>query len=345
VPIAFLQSPEAWRSWGLQGARVEVIQTRRSWVFLCGDRVLKLKKPVRERVLDFSTPALREHACREEVRLNDRLAPGVYLGVVALRRSAAGWQVDPEPDRHPTRAPADDWLVLMRRLPADRMLDQLIASGRAGQDEAQALAKRLIAFWRAAPAVPLSTTAYVQRMRDEMAISLALLRQAHRALPGGIGRLRRLTKALRSEEVLLGLRAQAGRIVDGHGDLRPEHVCMPPHRPGSNRDDGVLVIDALEFEPRLRAVDPLDELAYFALECGRLGAPSFGRLVAWRCMRALGDRQAVPVLRLYTALRALLRARLAMAHLDDIPVRDPARWRPLATWYLDAAETALGRPG
>ncbi len=341
MPITFLQSPEAWRVWRLAGAPVETVQTRRSWVFLCGDRVLKLKKPVRERLLDFSTPALREQACREEVRLNERLAPGVCLGVVALHRSPNGWRLDPEPDRRPADVPVDEWLVLMRRLPAEHLLDRRLASRRAGAREARLVATRLSEFWQTAPRVPIDPPARVRHLRAELAISLALLRQPRWAVPGGSGRLRRLLRALRPGLACLGQRARDGRIVDGHGDLRPEHVFVPPPRTTPGGADDVLVIDALEFSPTLRAVDPLDELAYFALECWRLGAPRFGLRVVVRCMRALGERQSIAVLRLYTALRALLRARLALAHLLDRPVRDASRWRPMAAWYLDAAETAL----
>jgi len=375
VPIAFLQSPEAWRALGVQGERVTTVETRRSWVFLCGDRVLKLKKPVRERVLDFSTPERREQACHEEVRLNARLAPGVYLGVVALRLDRAGWHLDPRPGRRESQgAPVDravmrppqsvpvprvavqaaltppvDWLVWMRRLPASRMLDRLIAGGAVGPAEARALADRLSPFWRGAAKVPLDAEGYQRGLRAEIAASLALLRQRRWALPGGTARLRRLARALTARQPLLRQRAETGRIVDGHGDLRPEHVYLPPRdgsgRPDADADANVQIIDALEFNPRLRAVDPLDELAYFALECRRLGAPRFGLRVAVRCMQALGDRQAAAVLRLYTAQRALLRARLALAHLLDTPVRDPGRWHPMATWYLSAAESALGLPG
>ena len=191
VPIAFLQSPEAWRTLGVQGERVTTVETRRSWVFLCGDRVLKLKKPVRERVLDFSTPERREQACREEVRLNARLAPGVYLGVVALRLDRAGWRLDPRPDRRESQgAPVDradmrtpqsapvprvdvqaamtqpvDWLVWMRRLPASRMLDRLIADGAVGPAEARVLADRLSPFWRGAAKVPLDAGGYQREPR------------------------------------------------------------------------------------------------------------------------------------------------------------------------------------
>ena len=99
---------------------VETIETHMSWVFLAGEHVLKMKKPVRYPFLDFSTLAAREFDCREELRLNARLAPGVYLGLMALQERGGGLALVPEAQL-PTAGRTVDWLVLMRRLPARRM--------------------------------------------------------------------------------------------------------------------------------------------------------------------------------------------------------------------------------
>jgi aminoglycoside phosphotransferase family enzyme len=337
VPVSFLQSPDAWRVLGIDGDRVEVVQTRRSWVFLAGDRVLKLKKPVRERLLDFSTPALRAQACREELRVNRRLAPGVYLGLVALHHTATGWRLDPE-----GRNGADDWAVLMRRLPRQRMLDHLLATGAAGPAQAAALARRLAAFWRAAPRAPAHAAGLPARLEQELQLSLELLCDPRWALPDARPVLQRCARALRAGAPRVAQRVAAARIVEGHGDLRPEHVCLPKRpAPRGAWPTRPLVIDALEFDPALRAVDPFDELAYLALECRRLGAPGFGLRVLARCARLLGDHPPHALLRVYTGHRALLRARLAVSHLLEPAVREPARWRPLAAWYLRCAEAAL----
>lgn len=335
--IRFLQSPASWTGLGITCESVQTVETRRSWVLLAGDRVLKLKKPVRERLLDFSTPALRARACREELRVNRRLAPGVYLGLVALRRTATGWRLDPE-----GRDGADDWAVFMRRLPRQRMLDHLLATGRAGPAQATALAQRLAAFWRAAPRAHAHAAGLPERLEAELQLSLELLADPRWALPDAGPVLQGCARALRAGAPLVAQRVAAARIVEGHGDLRPEHVCLPerPAPPGA-WPARPLVIDALEFDPALRAVDPFDELAYLALECRRLGAPSFGLRVLARCARLLGDHPPHALMRVYTGHRALLRARLAVSHLLEPDVREPERWQPLAAWYLRCAEAAL----
>jgi aminoglycoside phosphotransferase family enzyme len=138
--------------------------------------------------------------------------------------------------------------------------------------------------------------------------------------------------AFARHEARLLARAAQGRLVEGHGDLRPEHVCMM-RRP--------LVIDALEFDARLREVDPLDELAGLALECELAGAAWIGPRLIGGCAAVLGDAADPLLVALYTLKRAWLRARLAMAHLLDPHPRTPERWPALAGRHLAHAEEAL----
>lgn len=347
MPLRFLQSPVTWQALGVRCEQVRTVETRRSWVFLAGDRVLKLKKPVREARLDFSTPALRERACREELRVNQRLAPGVYLGLVALRGGPGGWRLEHPPGPGPAR----DWLVLMRRLDATQMLDARIARHATPRPGLEALAQRLCAVWRDAPRPALDATGVIARFDAELRLSLDLLAQPRWAWPDARPVLQRCAAALRAGSALIGRRVEAGVYVEGHGDLRPEHIWLPPGPAGSAGAGPLpglvlpLVIDALEFDPALRLVDPFDELAYLALECRRLGAPRVGLRLIARCARLLDDHPPHRLLRIYTAHRALLRARLALAHLLDEPVREPGRWQPLAAWYLQAADAALQEGG
>ena len=364
--LDFLRSPEAYRALDVHGERVETIETHHAWVFLVGDHALKLKKPVRSRWLDFSTPALREAACRAEWHLNQALAPGVYLGLVQARQDAGGgWvlrrrcDLSPDPGA-PTSdaaepepgATEEDWLVLMRRLPAHRMLDQLVLGGQVGPEGVDRLARVLSQFWAAAPRAELLPNAWCQRARQalqEHALGLDrqtwvqawahsgckdgrwahAAEQAQQALSG-------FASLLQGCEKDLAQRAARRRIVCGHGDLRPEHVHLPP-APGIP-----LVIDRLEFSAALREVDPFDELAFLAMECRRLGAAWVGRRLFARCGRLMDDRPPHRLLRLYTAQRALLRAKLALAHLQESPVRDGQRWRAWARWYLGCAVLATG---
>jgi aminoglycoside phosphotransferase family enzyme len=302
-----------------------------SWVFLAGDRVLKLKKPVRYPFLDFSTLAAREHDCREELRLNRRLAPDVYLGLVALQQIDGGLALVPEA-RAGTEGRTLDWLVLMRRLPADRMLDRLLAGPGVTARELDALADLLVRFYREAPRAAITAQDYLARFRREQAITRDVLLRPDVGLDGVGPVLDRLDTALDRHGELLLERARAGRVLDGHGDLRPEHVCLlsPP-----------VVIDALEFNRLLRAVDPFDELSLLGLECAVAGAAWVGPHLIARCGAALGDTPPPALLALYSAYRALLRARLAAAHLLDPQCRSPERWPAQARRYAQAGRRWL----
>jgi len=322
--LRFLASPAAHG-----GVRPDLIETHMSWLFVAGDRVLKMKKPVRTPFLDFSTLAERESNCREEVRLNRRLAPDVYVGVVPLAatgdgRMALGATAGAQPV---------EWLVEMHRLPADRMLDAAIRSSTAGPADIERLGERLAGFFRAARRVELSAAAYLQRFDALQAANReVLLRPAFDSLAAGP--VLAGADALRSRHAAaLGERAAGGHLREGHGDLRPEHIAL----------DGIpVVIDCLEFNAALREVDPFDELAFLGLECRMLGAAWIeGRLVA-HLARALGDAPPPAVQALYTAHRALLRARLSAAHLLDAHPRTPGRWLPQAARYLAEARAALG---
>ena len=326
--LAFLQTPQAW---GDPALPVGSIETHMSWVFLVGERVFKLKKPVRFPYLDFTTLQARELYCREELRLNTRLAPGVYQGLVALQWDGARFTLVPELEATVPWCTVD-WLVAMRRLPAPRMLHAVMAQGAVATAEVDGLIDVLSAFYRSASRVAISPGEYLMRFQREQACNREVLLRPQFDLPGAARALDDLDRVLSRDGALLQARARGARIVDGHGDLRPEHVCLlqPP-----------VVIDCLEFNPALRAVDPFDELAYLGLECALAGAAWIGPRLVAGCAAQLGEQPCLGLLPLYTAHRGLLRARLAMAHLLDPAPRTPERWAPLAQRYIGAARTAL----
>lgn len=316
------------------GEEVSLLETHMSWVFLAGDKALKMKKALLTDYLDFSNVQAREVHCREELRLNARLAPGVYEGLMALQWDGQCLALHRERALDP-RAQVLDWLVLMRRLPAQRMLDTALVAGRVGPEEVDALGRLLAAFYRGAAAAPLAPGELTMRLRQELARHRAVLLPrggAPATVPGAAEALRRYGEALDHHAGRLEARVRARRVVDGHGDLRPEHVCLtrPP-----------VIIDALEFSAALRQVDPLDELAFLGLECEALGAPWVGPRLVQACTEALGDETDPVLLALYGASRGLLRARLALAHLLDFEPRTPERWPRLATRYVALATDRL----
>jgi len=329
---AFLSNPA---SYGI-ASPVEVVETHVSWVFLTPQRVYKLKKPVVWDHVDFTTLAARRANCLAEVTLNRRLAAPTYLGVVALVRNSTG---DVRLCREP--APGDavqDWLVEMRRLPREEMLDRRIATGRISCADLEPVVERLVALYRQAEPEPLTGAeyrGYFQRTLGEHADSLcdARLGMDHhrvRCLEAG------LQAFLSRHPDLFEARVVAGRIVEAHGDLRPQHICLidPPQ-----------IIDCLEFDRDLRRLDPLDELGFLAMECRRKGAAWVGDVIL-ACYASLsGDGCPPRLVAFYQAYRAFLRALLAAWHLLDEDCRDPQHWRCKADAYLDMAEEYLAETG
>lgn len=323
--VAFLSQSSAYAHAPL---RVETRETHMSFVFLAGERVYKLKKPVRYPFLDFSTLAARELNCREEVRLNRRLAPDIYLGVQPLTFSVKiGFAIGGE-------GLVVDWLVEMRRLPAERMLDRLISVDAMKPALIDALGAHLAQFYRNAVPSWIEPAVYSARFFHEQAINRDILARETFAIDRVRTRqiLDRLDNCLMQNHTRLESRVIDGAVVDGHGDLRPEHICM---------DSPIAIFDCLEFSPMLRQVDPFDEVAFLGVECRFLNAASTGAAIE----RAFAVRMAqIPPAALsafYGAWRAALRARLSLAHLLEPSPRQPGKWEPQAARYLEIAESLL----
>jgi aminoglycoside phosphotransferase family enzyme len=139
---------------------------------------------------------------------------------------------------------------------------------------------------------------------------------------------------LQRRAALLDARVAQGRIVEGHGDMRPEHVCLI---------EDPVVIDCPEFRRDFRVLDPLDELGYLAMECERLGMPEVGTWLLAAYGEASGDRWPAPLLHFYQSFRASLRAKLAIWHLRDDGRHLPEKWVRTAHAYLDLAERHIGQ--
>jgi aminoglycoside phosphotransferase family enzyme len=318
--VAFLGQAGAY---GLGAAPVARRETHMSWLFFVDETVFKLKKPVRFSYLDFSTLARREAACRAEYALNQQLAPQVYEGVVPLVRTSRGLALGGEGE-------VVDWLVRMRRLDQDLSLEARLLAGATAPAELDALAALLARFYRRAPRVRVPPGRRLADWRAAIAENARVLTDPRLGLPAGRVRavLALQRRFLRVRGDLLVARARQGRIVDAHGDLRPEHVWMGPP---------IKIIDRLEFSAALRAVDPLDELAFLGVEAERLGAAGAGARIARRTMVALHE-EAPPALYLfYRTHRALLRARLSIAHLLEPDPRTPEKWPRQARAYLEIA--------
>ena len=318
--VAFLSRPDSYRP---APAAVTCRETHMSWVFLAGDRVYKLKKPVRFPYLDFSTLARRERACRAELALNRRLAPQVYRDVVPLTQTRGRLALG-------GAGMVADWLVCMERLDERFMLDRLIADGRLTAAQISRLADVLARFYRTAEPSLIAPAVYRAELARGLDDNRRVLMDGRFALPAGL--VRRVDHAqrlfVRRCGDLIDARFRRRRMVDGHGDLRPEHICL---------DDTVRIIDCLEFNARLRLVDPFDEIAFLGLECERLDAAWVGDILRRRLIHELRDGPGEALFAFYHCNRATLRARLAIAHLYEAAPRTPEKWPRLALTYLTLA--------
>jgi aminoglycoside phosphotransferase family enzyme len=320
--VAFLALPGSYPE---GTSSVEMTTTHMSCVFLTDRHAYKLKKPVCLPYVDYTSLPARERFCADEVSLNRPLAPGVYLGTVPLVLAESGdLQMD---------GPGEvvDWLVKMRRLPLEERLDTLIARDAVDRSRLERAIAALTAFYASSERAGFDADAYRARLAQAIERNRGALAQAgadHLARRSGriMDRQLRFVVAPKSP-----VAARAEHVLEAHGDLRPEHVYLvePP-----------LVVDRLEFDRDLRLLDPADELAFLSLECERLGAPWVAELALRVYGDATGDRPSPAVFGFYRSLRACMRARLALGHLERRDGRGTSSWHELAASYIDAADTA-----
>jgi aminoglycoside phosphotransferase family enzyme len=322
--VMFLRCPEAYPE---GTSRVEVNETHLSWVFLTDRYAYKLKKPVRCDFVDYSTLESRRVTCDDEVRLNRRLAASVYIGVVPLTVLADGRLSLGEPGE------ICDWLVKMHRLPADRMLDRVLAAGTLTVEDASRVGELLAAFYRTAPVVTMAGSDRRRNLAQEIHLNRQELARPEYHLQVDV--VEHVAAAelafLDNNSTVFDARVEAGRIVEAHGDLRPEHICL----------EGPVIIDCLEFSCALRTLDVASELAFLWLECERLGASEVGRTVFDKYCELSGDRPPASLVDFYKGWHACTRARIAVWHLRDHVVTHPDKWIERARHYLRLAATHL----
>jgi aminoglycoside phosphotransferase family enzyme len=319
--VAFLSQPASYAD---APPTVERIETHMSFVFLAGAHAYKLKKAVHYPFLDFSSAAARRRDCLEELRLNRRLSPEVYLGVVPLTRERDGQLV------LDGRGEPVDWLVRMRRLPRSRMLDKALADDAVEDADLLGVVRLLSGFYGRQPPEPVTPEVYRRTLEHDVRANRQVLLepQYDTARDTVEPIIRAQLDLLDNGPQLFDQRVEAGRVVEGHGDLRPGHVFLgPPPQ----------IIDCLEFNRELRIVDPLDELGYLAMECRVRGGEAVGLRLLHHYARASGDTAPSALLAFYQSRRACLRARLCLRHIDSRETPTDAAWRDRARAYLELA--------
>jgi aminoglycoside phosphotransferase family enzyme/predicted kinase len=286
-------------------------ETHISHVFLTDDLVYKVKKPVRFSFLDYSTPAKRRHFLNEELRLNRRLAPSVYLAVQPITTDGAGWYLGGEGE-------AVEYALVMRRLPEKRMLPFLLETNQAMPKIMDDLAEVLAKFHAQAESVLTPDVSHypnaVEKEWNDNLIDLerfvgTSMEAETLTMLKGFG----MRFVDRHRELLMG-RARQGWIRDVHGDLHSEHVCFAP--------EGIQIFDCIEFSPQLRCCDLASELAFLVMDLEVRGGVFLIKPFLTRYCELMGDPDLRVLLPFYKCYRALVRGKVqALRGADDVAAR------------------------
>jgi hypothetical protein len=325
---------------------VVVHHTHISVVFLAGPYAYKIKKPLDLGFLDFTTLEKRRHFCLEEVRLNERLAPGVYLGVLPIVERGGEVRVENRPLGRDGEA--IDFAVWMERLPDEATLETRVAKDEVDEQLISNLAARVAAFHARAEGGPrisaggkwevVAGNCHENFEQSAPQVGTTVSAVVH-------GRARELTeRALERLRPLIERRAEAGVPRDTHGDLRLDHVYVFPDRPPP-RD--LVVVDCIEFNERFRYADPVADMAFLAMDLAFQGRRELAATFAEAYFRASGDWEGRDLLSFYTAYRAAVRGKVEgfEALSDQVPEheREEAHRTSRAHWLLALGD--LEEPG
>jgi uncharacterized protein len=313
---------------------IELRQTHTSYVVLAGDFVYKIRKPVHFAFIDCSTPELRRELCESEVRLNRRLSPDVYLGVVPILRAAGRYSIGDSSDN--AHADVTEFAVKMRRLPEERRLDVMIVRGEAGAQDIHSVAEVVGSFHARAPdsnSWKYGAAANIWRMAIA---NLAEIEQlvTEPSIDSKLADIEAYSRRfITGHWEMLNGRARAGQVREGHGDLRADAVYLTR--------DGIRIVDCLEFDERLRYGDIANEAGFLAMDLERLGRPDLSNELA---SYFAADVETSILLPFYKAYRATVRAKVEYLQSRQQECSDQERSiaRANALRYL---ELALGYPG
>jgi aminoglycoside phosphotransferase family enzyme/predicted kinase len=274
-------------------------ETHISDLFFAGDLVYKIKKNVRYSFVDYSTLRRRLFFLQEELRLNRRLAPSVYLGILPISHDEYGWQLGSD-------AQLEEYALVMRRLPERRMLDNLLDTGQATPSMMDEVAETLAPFHAVAPnGRKVRIFGDPARIRAVWMENLSDLQAyvGHTVDARTIAAVRAFgDDCLARNSELMMRRTLAGYTREVHGDLHCEHICFAP--------EGIQIYDCLEFSRRFRCIDVASEVAFLSMDLEARGAREHARRFIRRYIELTNDADLNTLLPFYQCYRALVRAKV-----------------------------------
>ena len=299
--------------------KVELIQTHISFIFIAGDCVYKVKKAVDFGFLDFTTLERRKHYCEEELRLNRRMAPDIYLDVVEIGEDREGRIVLGKGER------IVEYALLMKRLPQERMLKKLLRDGAVAPSVMEAIARKLVRFHEQA-----ATGGEIDRIGSVETISLnheENFTQTERYVDVTIPAYQYafiqeyIRGFIRRNDALLRKRVADHRIRDCHGDLHLEHICLA---------DDVVIFDCIEFNERFRYEDVAAEVAFLAMDLDYNGYPDYGEVFVGAYIMHSRDPEVSVLLNFYRCYYAYVRGKVTSFRIDDAAISEAERQEAVA---------------
>ncbi|WP_223922248.1 bifunctional aminoglycoside phosphotransferase/ATP-binding protein [Geobacter sp. AOG2] len=285
---------------------VELIQTHVSWIFLAGDTAYKIKKPVDFGFLNFSTIDRRRFYCHEEVRLNSRLCPDIYLGVVEVRESPGGAAFFGD-------GPIIDYAVKMKRLPAERMLDRLVEHGEVTSADMRAVARVIAAFHHAAATSPaISEYGQRERIMANWQENLDQSADDHQT-PLSADELEVIrewvSSFVKNRSELFEKRISGGFIRECDGDIHLENICLT--------DGKIYIFDCIEFNERFRYCDTAADIAFLLMDLDFHRRRDLAEAVLDEYLAASGDTGLCEVIDFYKLYRAFVRGKVESFRQND----------------------------
>jgi aminoglycoside phosphotransferase family enzyme len=312
-------------------SQVELVQTQISYVFLAGDYVYKIKKPVDMGFLDYSTLEKRLHYCRKEVELNRRLCTEVYLGVVPVTNDDGRFVID-------GKGNIEEYAVKMRRLPQDAMMDALLTQNKVTPEMVGQVAALLADFhFKAATGEEINRLGGLEAVIQNTQENFAQTEKYFGIiiLPETYQRIKDYTEGyIKVNAPLFNKRAAGGRIRDCHGDLHANHICF--YR-------GICIYDCIEFIDRLRYTDVTAEVGFLAMDLDHYRRADLSKIFVDAYVKASGDEELLKLLNFYKCYRAYVRGKVNCFQYDDPHISDKEKDRIIATAasYFRLAESYI----
>jgi aminoglycoside phosphotransferase family enzyme len=311
--------------------QVELVQTQISYVFLAGDLVYKIKKPVDFGFLDYTTLEKRLFFCRKEVELNRRLCADTYLGVVPITGDSGRYRVG-------GKGEAKEYAVKMRRLPHEAMMDVLLAKNRVTPEMVERVAGIIAGFHKkAATSEEIGRIGGINAVIKNTSENFEQTEQyAGTIVPREtFQHIKEYTEGFIKENAALFLRRAAeGKVRDCHGDLHAAHICF---------GEKICIYDCIEFIDRLRYTDVTADVAFLAMDLDHYGRRDLADTFVKAYVKQSGDRELLELLNFYKCYRAYVRFKIGCSQYDDphIPVNEKEKILATTRSYFQLAEAYI----